>query len=870
MRNQILLLLALPLLFNACQNQTTKEPAPVSADELELRWEHLGNTPEGYQARFVLTNEGDHPFPAEGWTLYFNQIGGSLSDEVQPDAARVSRVSGYLLQLQPAADMQPVAPGDSISFTYGGGGSIIKEATAPDGPYIVYEGQEPQVINDFRIAPFTRPDQINRGAGDQVPIPTPQQVYADNAQLTKLDAATLTPIVPTPVSYTKTDGSTAIDAQTTIYFQNGLKEEAGFLASRLQDILGIQVSTRGGESSGANSIALRRGEVQVDGQTHEGGSEAYTLNIGENQGMVIIGADDAGVFYGIQTLLGLIPPGTYANPQTPVEIQGAAIADVPRFGYRGMHLDVSRNFHSKESVLKLLDLMAFYKLNKFHFHLTDDEGWRLEIPDLPELTEVGARRGHTLDEEDYLLSAYGSGPDPDATESYGNGYYSREDYIEILEHATARHIEVIPEIDMPGHARAAILAMKARMRRLQNEGRTQEAMDYILHDPQDSSEYMSVQNYDDNVICVCQESTYRFLSTVVRNILGMYKDAAAPLSALHIGGDEVPAGVWEDSPKCRELIEQNPEIENVVDLNYYFVRRFDEILDRYDLKTAGWEEIALERVQTDQGMRYEPHPEFVDDDFIPYVWNNLGGNLDLANRLANAGYPVVLCNVTNFYFDLAYNKDPQEPGLTWGGFIDTRKPFEFTPEDIFRSTYQDPMGNPYNPAQLYEQFETMSPAGRRNILGLQGELWSETIKGQEMLEYYAFPKILGLSERAWAPQPEWARIDDAEERMAALDEDWNRFANRLGHYELPRLDELFDGVGYRLPPPGAVIENGQLKANTAFPGLTIRYTTDGLEPTAGSPLYEGPVEVSGTVKLATFATDDRKSRTVTVTANMQG
>ena len=144
------------------------------------------------------------------------------------------------------------------------------------------------------------------------------------------------------------------------------------------------------------------------------------------------------------------------------------MVDAPRFGYRGFMLDVARNFQPKASVLRTLDLLARYKLNKFHFHLTEDEGWRLEIPSLPELTSVGARRGHTLDSSAFLPPAWGSGPLVDRP--WGSGFYSRADYAEILRYAAARHIEVIPELEMPGHARAAIKAMEARQRALLKAG----------------------------------------------------------------------------------------------------------------------------------------------------------------------------------------------------------------------------------------------------------------------------------------------------------------------------------------------------------------------------------------------------------------
>jgi hexosaminidase len=148
-------------------------------------------------------------------------------------------------------------------------------------------------------------------------------------------------------------------------------------------------------------------------------------------------------------------------------------------------------------------------------------------------------------------------------------------------------------------------------------------------------------------------------------------------------------------------------------------------------------------------------PEFTGGGMLPYVWNSLGDNLDLGNRLANGGYPVILCNVDHFYFDLAYNHHPAEPGLYWGGFVNTRKAFEFIPFDVFKSVLADPYGIPFDPARDFTGLERLKPEARKNIIGLQGELWSETVKGGEMLEYYYLPKMLGLAERAWCGQAPW-------------------------------------------------------------------------------------------------------------------
>src|SRR5207245_2355393 len=172
------------------------------------------------------------------------------------------------------------------------------------------------------------------------------------------------------------------------------------------------------------------------------------------QGIRIVGVSAAGVFYGLQSLRNLLPAPT---PRAGLTLSAIRVVDAPRFGYRGFMLDVARNFHPKPLVLRTLDLLARYKLNVFHMHLTDDEGWRIEIPSLPELTAVGARRGHPPDSDRHLPPAFGSGPLVDRP--WGSGFYSRADYVEIVRYAAARHIDVISEIEMPGHARAAVTAL---------------------------------------------------------------------------------------------------------------------------------------------------------------------------------------------------------------------------------------------------------------------------------------------------------------------------------------------------------------------------------------------------------------------------
>src|SRR3989442_602738 len=308
-------------------------------------------------------------------------------------------------------------------------------------------------------------------------------------------------------------------------------------------------------------------------------------------------------------------------------------------------LDIARNFHPKPVVLRTLDLLARYKLNVFHLHLTDDEGWRIELTSLPALTAVGARRGHTLDSGTHLPPAFGSGPDVDRP--WGSGFYSRGDYVEILRYAAARHIEVIPEIEMPGHARAAIKSMEANQQ-------------YRLNDPDDRSVYTSAQGYHDNVMNPALESTYRFIERVVGELVAMDREAGVALRHIHMGGDEVPAGVWEGSPVVQAYLKAH-NLTSVDDLWFAFYGRVEQILKTQGLLPSGWEEIAVRKTHRAGQPTNIPNPDFAARGWRAYVWNNVpgGGAEDLAYRLAKCGFRRGLCPLSK---SLLESPPEPEPG----------------------------------------------------------------------------------------------------------------------------------------------------------------------------------------------------------------
>jgi hexosaminidase len=834
--------------------------AMLGGDRLAVRFELIENQHQGteeFLAELTLVNRGSVALPGRDWELYFNFGRPMRSPKADPEIV-LDHVNGDLWRLRPTAGFTPLEPTEERRFALLGRGAVTRRSDAPAGPYLVAGDGSAQAIADYTVAPFRGIERLKRAAGDRLPVATPSVLFERNRTLETLTPESVGPVVPTPARLELGTRQIVLDPAARIAFSPGLESEAVLLAGLLEPRLGRRPAVVAVDGPPSGGLFLGIGPVTVDGTRRQAGDEAYRLTAAPDAGVEIVGTDPAGVFYGIQTLRALLPIESRSGE--PTALREVLIEDAPRFGYRGLHLDVSRNFHPRETVEKLLDLAAFYKLNRFHFHLTDDEGWRLPVASLPELTEIGSRRGHTKDESDRLIPSFGSGPDPDPAVSHGSGAYTREDLLAILRRANERHIRVIPEVDVPGHARAAIKAMAARQARLLATGRNEQAAAFLLTHPDDTSEYRSVQGWDDNVIDVCMPSTYRFLETVFDEIVGIWAEAEAPLEVIHVGGDEIPAGVWQGSPACQQLLRDDPELADTDDLWDRFLHRLGDILAKRGLAMAGWEEIGL--TAGPHGTAKEPNKAFLERDFRPYVWNNVWGwgAEDLGYQLANAGYRVVLANATNLYFDLVYDKHPEEPGYAWAGMVDTRKAWEFVPFDLYQNGRADLMGNPLDPATAFAGHARLTAEGRQRIDGIQGQLWAENSLGQAVLEYQAFPKLLGLAERAWAAQPGWARIEDVAERDPQQATAWNEFANRLGQRELPRLDRLAGGVLYRLPPPGVAIRDGVLEANTAFPGLAIRYTTDGSEPTAASALYTGPVAVEGTVKLATFDSRGRGSR----------
>ena len=812
--------------------------AVANGARLQLRWELTRKPADaqlvqgGSPARFILTNGDSQALPASGWSLYFTGI-DRMPANVESNALALEQVAGGFFRLRPTSAFKGLAPGQTVEFAYRHVDSVFMPSRSPTGPYLVYDAApENGVALQYAVTPLTEPAQ--RKIGSPHSAVTAEDTYWRNARAELLPAAQVPQVLPTPLRLQPGAGSLSLAGRPSISAAGALANESALARSLFPDSL---------PASGGPQLRLKVGTVE--GQASP---EAYRLAISATGGIDIVGNSAAGVAHGLQTLRDLMPLPGAASPSLPE----LTIVDAPRFGYRGFMLDVARNFHGKETVFKWLDLMARFKLNKFHFHLTDDEGWRIEIAGLPELTTVGAVRGHSAKPGVRLDPAYGSGPDP--RDPRGTGHYTRADYKEIVRYAQARHIEVIPEIEMPGHARAAVQAMQSRYRRLRAAG-SNDAARYLLNDLDDRSEYVSAQLFNDNVLNPGLESSYTFIEHVVKEMAALHREAGAPLTTIHMGGDELANGAWEKSPASHAMMRKHG-LETSADLWDYFYDRVDAIVRKHGMTTSGWEELAARKTALDGKSKLIPNPRFTRNGFTAYVWNNTVGLEDLAYRLANAGYDIVLTPVTRMYFDMARNANPEEHGVNWGAYVDLDTVYDFVPFDIMKDA----------PESARAGKDRLTDYGMRRVRGIQANLFSETVRDPARLDYLVMPRMVALAERAWAADPGWATAADPVKAAALHRGAWTGFVNALGQRVLPRLDLDGSNLAYRIAPPGLVLDGGRVLTNHVLPGMTLRYTSDGSEPTATSKPVAGPILARGTIRVAAFDRNGRRGAVASIEA----
>ena len=477
-------------------------------------------------------------------------------------------------------------------------------------------------------------------------------------------------VVPRPQSIVEQKGAPFIlEEGVEILAPAGLQGEAQFLKQYIKEVTWNDLPI-----AGKRDKKVRYIELAVSPTVKE--QEGYVMTV-SSKGITITGGSAAGVFYGIQTLRKAVGEGVIMNP--------VVITDAPRFGWRGMHLDCSRHFFPVAFVKKFIDLLALHNMNRFHWHLTDDQGWRIEIKKWPKLLSVGSRRSGTI---------IGTNSDIDDGIPYG-GCYTQEEAREIVAYAAARHITVVPEIDMPGHMLAAL----ASYPELGCTG-----------GPYQVGHYWGV--YKD-VLCVANPKVYEFVEDVLTEIMDIF-----PSEVIHIGGDETPTDKWLQCAKCQALQkglpapEQNagefePLTSKLSPLQAHFTKRVFDFLTSKGRRALGWDEIL------------DGSPQ----DAMIMSWRGT----EPGARAAETGHDVVMAPTTYCYFDYQQVEDTQFEPSRCGGCIPIEKVYALDPAP-----------------------DSISATARQHILGVQANLWTEYMTNEALVEYQALPRMSALAEVQWS------------------------------------------------------------------------------------------------------------------------
>ena len=778
--------------------------SPIAVD-----W-HMGtnnSAANNYSSQFVIKNTSGQPLDAD-WQFFFNQFSRSVK---LPAGCPVDieEVSTTYYRIKPNANYKALAAGDSLVLDVVMGGTMVNKCYMPAGGHVVLHGDmaHPLAV-EINRSPLDKPGQWR----DHKAYPDGNYMYGYNELINGFgDGYTGNDydIFPAPKQVDIEDGFTQVGNLVTIktgkLFQwGGYRRAKGLLTSELQK-RGIYAT------SGQGTVI----KLLLDKKLSTN-REYYTLRV-HNGKITIVGVTQAALMNGVKTLISAL------DHSKGHKLQNCFVIDWPDFGYRGLMLDIARNNVANAAELKrLVDLLAYYKINTLQFHFTDDEGWRLEIPGFPELTQVASRRGATLDEKDYLAQIFDGNGNPDDLTQCANGYLTRAEFIDLLRYAWRKGIRIIPEIETPGHARAAIVAMKSRA------ASNPAAEQFRLWDEKDESVYTSAQSYHDNVLNVASDDVYRFIDRVVGELQLMYKEAGLKLEVVHLGGDEVARGAWDKCPDVQALM-QREGLKTQHDVHAYFLKRVSALLETRKIRIEGWQEIGLDNT-----------PEY-DALMTPRVagvnaWSTVGSRADVPYRLANAGYPVILSNVTNFYMDMAYSWHQNEQGLHWGGKVDEFDAWSALPTNIYASARTTVDGRPINILTAGKDKTKLEKP--ENIIGVQAQLWGETLRSFDEVQYLLLPKMMGVSERAWNAIPEWSK--DLMELGPYFDAR-HQFNLKIGTRELPLLHGK--GYNFRLGPPGIKLEDGKLLINTQYPDELVTYTLDGSEPTIDSPRWTAPVPV---------------------------
>ncbi len=494
-------------------------------------------------------------------------------------------------------------------------------------------------------------------------------------------------IIPEPVSVLPGSGNFILPRQITISAPAapGIKGVTAVLQERLSKAAGRQVSVLAPGKPAVIELVLN---TVAD---NTAGAEGYTLMVGA-KGVLVKANQPAGLFYGIQSLLQLLPKeieSAVPVPGVQWSLPFVTITDKPRFGWRGLMFDVSRHFFTKEEVKRFIDDMVRYKYNLLHLHLTDDEGWRIEIKGYPRLTEVGA---WNVKKEGYFGTF--TPPAPDEPRNYG-GFYTQEDIRELVQYAKDRFVNILPEIDVPGHSLAAVVSYPSL-------SGTPEASTYRVRSGEvimDWSKGAPPIALVDNTLSPVKENVYQFLDTVMAQLARLF-----PFDYIHVGGDECPKNYWEKNAEIKELTRKEG-LKNMEEVQSYFEKRLEKIVSSKGKKLIGWDEILEGGLAPGAGVM---------------SWRGVKGGIEAAKQK----HEVVMSPTTYAYLDYMQGDIITEPRVY--ASLRLSKTYEF-----------DPLPEGVDPAY---------------VKGGQANLWTEQIYNYRYLQYMLWPRAFAIAESVWSPK----------------------------------------------------------------------------------------------------------------------
>lgn len=778
----------------------------IAQSPIAVRWDMGKNDakPGFYSSKFVITNVSGKPLEGN-WMFFFNQFSRQL--ELSPTCpVDIKEISTTYYQVKPNERYATLADSDSLVIDMMMKGKFVNLWYAPNGGHVVLNGDTHHPIA-VRIERSELKEMGQWSATTDYPDGAKVYAFNENVAGGLINHAPSS-ILPTPKKVILNEEKLTVRLPNLVSFKapsffKSRNKDIG----RVKDFLTKNLAFYGIHMMDDCPFVI---EARLDKKLSTN-IEHYELEITDSC-IVITGVSDIAVLNGAKTLIAAL---CHSKRNT---LMLCKIIDEPDFAYRGFMADIARNFYGLNDLKKLVDLLALYKINTIQFHFADDEAWRLEIPGLPELTQVASRRGCTLNEleDGFLAQIFDGNGDPNDLTQSANGFLTREQFIDFLRYADAQGVKVIPEIDTPGHSRAAIVAMKYRYNKLASSN-LKKAQEFMLWDPDDKGGYQSVQAYANNVLNPAQEGTYRFLGKVVSELQKMYSAAGLKLDIVHLGGDEVANHCWDNSPAVSTLMAKM-KMKDTHAMMEHYIDRVSEMLIKRDIKIEGWQEVALNH-SDEFNKRIAPRFAGVN------AWSTIGSRIEVPYKVANAGYPTILSNVDKFYMDMGYSMHQYEQGLHWGGSVNEFDSWSAEPWNLYG-----------------DKAEGKTPLTHHDkIIGVQAQLWGETLRNFSEVEKLLIPKIFGVAERGWNSTPEWSG-DSASMTQARKNYNIN-----IGIWELPMLHKR--GYNFHLAQPGIIVEDSKLYVNSQYRIEEVRYTFDGSEPTLNSPLWTEPVAVPSDCKL---------------------